>query len=75
MSKKHLIFYLHEIGFRWDHRFAVGKVTKKGKKEIELVSLPVIDLLRSLLSRALGRQTRRSKNGGIFCYSPRPVAT
>lgn len=75
MSKKHLMRYLHEIGFRWDHRFAVEKVTKKGRQEIEMVSLPVIDLLRSLLSRALGRQTRRSKNGGIFCYSPRPVAT
>ncbi len=67
MSKKHLARYLNEIGFRWDHRVPVEKVTKKGKKKIKMVAIPVMDLLQSLLSRARGRQLRRSKKGGIFC--------
>ena len=29
MSKKHLFRYLHEIGFRWDHRVPERKKTKK----------------------------------------------
>ena len=67
MSKKHLPRYLNEIGFRWDHRVPVEKVTKKGRKKIKMIAIPVIDLLHSLLSRAWGRQLRRSKKGGIFC--------
>jgi hypothetical protein len=67
MSKKHLPRYLNEIGFRWDHRVPVEKVTKKGKTKIKMIAIPVIDRLQSLLSRAWGRQLRRSEKGGIFC--------
>ena len=66
MSKKHLQRYLDEIGFRWAHRMPTVKVTKHRKKKIVMVSLPVMELLHSLLDKAAGRQLRRAKNGGIF---------
>jgi transposase-like protein len=66
MSQKHLPRYLNEIGFRWNHRIPTEKKTKKSKIKIMMIAMPVIDLLYSLLSRAVGRQIRRSKKGGIF---------
>lgn len=66
MSKQHLPRYLNEIGFRWDHRIPTEKKTKKGTKKIVMIAIPVLEMLYSLLSRALGRQIRRSKKGGIF---------
>jgi len=71
MSHQHLPRYLNEIGFRWDHRTPKKKKTKKGKKKIVMIALPVMELLNSLLSGAVGRQIRRSKKGGISS----PVAT
>ena len=65
MSKKHLPRYLNEIGFRWEHRTPAGIVTKHGKQKIVMVALPVIDMLGSLLTQAVGRQLRRTVNGGI----------
>lgn len=65
MSKKHLQRYLDEIGFRWDHRIPTVKVTKHRKKKIVMVSLPVMELLGSLLNKAVGRQIRRTRNGGF----------
>ncbi len=67
MSQKHLPRYLNEIGFRWNHRTPEEKVTRKGRKKIVMIAMPVLELFRSLLNRALGRQVRRSANGGIFC--------
>ena len=69
MSQKHLQRYLDEIGFRWVHRAPTEKVTKKGKKKTIMVSLPVIELLGSLIDKAIGRQLRRTRKGGIM----RPV--
>ena len=66
MSIKHLPRYLNEIGFRWDHRIPTEKKTKKGKKKIVMIAIPVMDLLYSLLSEAVDCQIRRSKKGGIF---------
>ena len=65
MSTKHLKRYLNEIGFRWDHRTPIEKVTKKGKRKTIMVPLPVMDMLRSLIVNAIGRQLRWKKNGGI----------
>lgn len=65
MSKKHLQRYLDEIGFRWAHRIPTVKVTKHRKKKIIMVSLPVMELLGSLLNKAVGRQLRRTRNGGF----------
>jgi transposase-like protein len=67
MSQKHLPRYLNELGFRWDHRIPKEKVTRKGRKKIVMIAMPILELFRSLLNRALGRQVRRSANGGIFC--------
>lgn len=66
MSQKHLSRYLNEIGFRWNHRIPKEKRTRKGRKKIVMIAMPVLDMFRSLLSHALGRQVRRSANGGIL---------
>ena len=65
MSTKHLKRYLNEIGFRWDHRTPIEKVTKKGKRKTIMVPFSVMDMLRSLIVNAIGRQLRWKKNGGI----------
>ena len=70
LSKKHLSRYLHEIGFRWDHRIPELKLTKKGDLKLVMKPMPVIIKLKSLLSRASGRQLRRSLNGSILCLEP-----
>ena len=70
LSKKHLSRYLHEIGFRWDHRIPELKLTKKGDLKLVMKPMSVIIKLKSLLSRASGRQLRRSFNGGILCLEP-----
>ncbi len=67
LSKKHMSLYLHEIGFRWNHREPERKLTPKGKFKIVMKRLPVLTMLKSLLMNAPGRQVRRSANGGIFC--------
>lgn len=69
MSTEHLPKYLSEIGFRWDHRTPVEKVTKKGAKKIKMEPLPVMEMLWSLISRSTGKQNRRTRNSGIVCYS------
>jgi hypothetical protein len=66
LSKKHLNRYLHEIGFRWDHRIPDLKVTKNGTKKIIMKPMSVMKLIGSVLSRSSGRELRRSKNGGIL---------
>ena len=70
LSKKHLSRYLHEIAFRWDHRIPELKLTKKGDLKLVMKPMSVIIKLKSLLSRASGRQLRRSLNGGILCLEP-----
>lgn len=70
LSKKHLSRYLHEIGFRWDHRIPELRLTKKGELKLVMKPMPVIRMLKSLLSSASGRQLRRSLNGGILCIEP-----
>ena len=70
LSKKHLSRYLHEIGFRWDHRIPELRLTKKGDLKLVMKPMSVIIKLKSLLSRASGRQLRRSLNGGILCLEP-----
>ena len=69
LSPKHLNRYLHEIGFRWDHRIPDLKLTKKGDLKLVMKPIPVMKMLRSLLSQATGRQLRRSSNGGITCLA------
>ena len=70
LSTQHLDRYLHEIGFRWDHRIPELKLTKTSDLKIVMKPMPVIKMLRSLLFRAQGRQLRRSANGGLICLEP-----
>ena len=65
MSQKHLSRYLNEIGFRCAHRVPKKIVTKHRRQKTVLVALPVIDMLCSLLTHAVGRQLRRTTDGGI----------
>lgn len=69
LSKKHLYRYLHEIGFRWDHRDPVLKLTKEGTQKIVMIPMPVFKMIASVLSCSSGRQLRRSKNGGFLRLS------
>ncbi len=66
-SPKHLNRYLHELAFRWNHREPKLKRTRKGKLKLVMKPMPVMAVLRSLLSSAAGKQLRRSVNGGIIC--------
>ena len=72
MSKQHLTYYLSEAGFRWNHRKPREKHMKNGKKKIVMVPIPVLDMIKSLLQKALGIQLRRSKNGGIRLLAESP---
>ena len=65
MSRQHLSRYLTEISFRWDHRILEVKTTKSGKKKKYMKPMPFMVRLKSLLSRCVGRQVKRTKNFGI----------
>ena len=65
MSQKHLQRYLNEIGFRWVHRVPKKIVTKHRRRKTVMVALPVIDMLCSLLTHAVGKQLRRTMDGGV----------
>ena len=67
LSRRHMHRYIHEIEFRWNHREPVEKTRKDGSKKIVMRSLPVIVVLKSLISHAIGQCLRRSANGGILC--------
>ena len=68
-SKDHLKRYLHEFEFRWNHRVPKLKKTKKGKLKLVMEQMPVISMIRSLLSKAAGKQVRRTANGGITVFN------
>lgn len=65
LSRKHLKRYLHEVGFRWDHRVPEIKTTRKGTTKVVMRPMPVTDMLSSLLTKALGRQLLRTPDGSI----------
>ena len=70
ISGKHLNRYLQEISFRWNHRIPMEKKTKAGIWKITWTPMPVIAMLRSVLSGAAGKQKRRTPNNGLaFFYS------
>jgi hypothetical protein len=70
ISGVHLDRYLKEISFRWQHRIPHEKKTKKGKRKITWTPMPVISMLKSLLTGIIGKQNRRTANSGLaFFYS------
>lgn len=66
LSEPHLPRYLDEISFRWNHRIPDKEIIKRGKRKLIYKPMPVIDMLSSLIGNALGRQLRRTINGGII---------
>lgn len=73
LSKAHLHRYLHEIGFRWNHREPKEHVTKTGKKKTILVPLSIIETLASLIAGCTGKQLRRTENRGIRSLHPENI--
>lgn len=65
MSRQHTNRYLDEISFRWDHRLEEEKLTRAGIKKIVMRPLPVMDLLRAVLSQAVGRVLQRTPEGSL----------
>ena len=70
LSKKHLIRYLNEFGFRWDQREPKDHVTRKGVKKVIMVALPVLSMLAALLSRCGGKQLRWTQNRSVQSLTP-----
>jgi hypothetical protein len=60
-----LIFSLNEFGFRWEHRIAEEKKTKKGEMKIVMKPIPIVDMLLLLIMRFSGFHLRRTKHWGI----------
>ena len=65
MSSKHLNRYLSELEFRWEHRIAVKKTTKSGKRITVMKSIPIIDMIIILIMRFSGFCLRRTRSWGI----------
>ena len=61
--------YLDEVEFRWNHPVPNLKKKRKDTIKIVMVQMPSIKMLKALLSSALGKQVRRSANGGIICLN------
>lgn len=70
LSKTHLHRYLNEFGFRWDQREPKEHVTRKGEKKVIMVALPVLNMLKALLSRCVGKQLRWTQNRSVRSLSP-----
>jgi len=70
LSKPHLSRYLNEFGFRWNQREPKDHVTRKGVKKVLMVALPVLQMLKSLLSRCVGKQLRWTPNRSICSLAP-----
>jgi transposase-like protein len=74
ISPVHANLYFNEIGFRWSQRTVVGQVvrkTRKGRSKIKTVwdkTPPALQLPAALRS-IVGRQMRRSEQGGISIKS------
>lgn len=70
MSKRHLKRYLDEFGFRWDHREPREHITRKGVKKVIMVALPMLHMLKALLSQCAGKQLRWTPNRSIRSLKP-----
>lgn len=74
ISPQHADLYLTEIGFRWSQRVVSGKAVRKTRKGREVVRLlwervaPAMQFV-TVFRAAVGRQIRRSHDGGIIIKS------
>jgi len=74
ISPRHADLYFGEIGFRWSQRTVAGQAprrTRKGRTIIQTLwsRIPPALQLPAVFRHAVGRQLRRSRNGGIAIVS------
>jgi len=74
ISSDHADLYFNEIGFRWSQRIVARKTvrrSKSGREKTQIVWSRIAPALQSktVLRRAVGRQMRRSKDGGLTIIS------
>jgi hypothetical protein len=70
LSKTHLSRYLNEFNFRWDQREPREHMTRKGVKKVIMVAVPVLSMLKALLSRCIGKQLRWTKERSVKSLGP-----
>ena len=70
MSKTHLHRYLAEVTFRWNERWSYPQETPMGTR-IVVEQTRFSDRMARIFSRVLGRELRRSSNGGLCMPLPR----
>jgi hypothetical protein len=74
ISPEHADFYFHEVGFRWAQRTVAGQAprrTRKGRTVLRTLwarTAPAVQL-RAVFRHAVGRQIRRTKDGGFKLVS------
>jgi transposase-like protein len=64
--------YIDEIAFRCNHTVRDPCQDRRGRRRFRTAPAPVLAQLADLLRRAVGRQVRRSQNGGLRW--PLPIA-
>lgn len=65
LTGAHVQRYLNELCWRWNRRQSSTRITANGGRHIVWKPLPLMDLMRELLSNAVGRQIRRSSTYGF----------
>jgi transposase-like protein len=75
ISPEHADLYFHEMGFRWSQRVVAGQTTHRSPRGRERVRtlwdrIPPAMQLVAVLRTAVGRQLRRTRDGGISIKSP-----
>lgn len=73
LSKMHLNRYLNEFDFRWNQREPREHVTRKGVKKVTMVALPVLQILKALLSQCVGKQLRWTQTRSVRSLAPRTL--
>ena len=74
ISTDHANLYLNEIGFRWSQRTVAGQAirqTRKGRSKIQTLwdRIPTALQIPAACRSIVGRQIRRTRNGGITIKS------
>lgn len=74
ISPEHADLYLGEIAFRWSQRTVAGRATRrarKGRSRVQTIwtRTPAAEQLPVALRSIIGRQMRRTKEGGITIRS------
>jgi hypothetical protein len=74
ISPGHADLYFHEIGFRWSQRIVTGQATRRTRHGREIVKpiwarVPPALQMPTVLQAAIGRQIRRTPEGGLTIKS------